>query len=69
MFSTFLPYLINSFEKPVVIFTRARIRKTSVKIVTFLYLIKFHVGYAENKLHATVLHKYHCCIFFSLSNF
>lgn len=22
------------------------------------------MGYAENKLHATVLHKYHCCIFF-----
>lgn len=32
--------------------------------MTFLYLIKFHVGYAENKLHTTVLHKYHCCIFF-----
>lgn len=24
------------------------------------------MGYAENKLHTTVLHKYHCCIFFFL---
>lgn len=64
MFSTSLPYLISSFEELVVIFTRARICETSVKNVTFLYLIKFHVGYAENKLHATVLHKYHSCRFF-----
>lgn len=35
-----------------------------IDVFHFLYLIKFHVGYAENKLHATVLHKYHCCIFF-----
>lgn len=63
-FPPFLPYLINSFEKPVVIFTKARICKSSVKNVSFLYLIKFHVGNAENKLHATVLYKYHCCIFF-----
>lgn len=69
MFSTFLPYLINSFEKPVVIFTRARICKTSVKNVTFYILLNFmwvmqKINYMQLYYISTI-----AVFFFSLSNF